>query len=275
MGVDPDPANNPRLMQWAIPGQPEHQARVGGHYTPPARSGVSPEAPGRASRESGWRGGRPPGTRPPRREPEPARARERADRERRHGAERPADVVGRALGGRAQAGGEELRGHRPEAAEVAGAEERDQRTEPEQRPRIAHVAVHRHERGGHQQVRDVGGAAAETVAHEAEADVAEPHADLHQHDPGCALHDAEPGPAALPSTRRAAAETSGTRTVIEARRVTSRSATRAGPTAPTFAGGAAKGARFAAQPAISICSERLIAKNPAEHDPCCVIAPPR
>ena len=74
---------------------------------------------------------------------EPVRLREGADGEWRKRAREPADVVGEALGRRADRGRIDLRRDGAEAAEVSGGEERDERPEREQEHRVPGREEHR------------------------------------------------------------------------------------------------------------------------------------
>src|SRR5690349_958458 len=81
--------------------------------------------------------------------------------------------------GAAQGGGEHFAGDDAEAAEVAGAEESDERTDEEERVHARDKGKEWHQEGGDQQVADVGVFAAPAVGDESEAEIAEEGADLH------------------------------------------------------------------------------------------------
>src|SRR3954451_7888339 len=74
--------------------------------------------------------------------PESARVSEGSDQVRRRSAREAADVIGKALRGRANSRRIDLRRHRAEAAEVPSRCERDARPEHEQERRVPHGDIH-------------------------------------------------------------------------------------------------------------------------------------
>ena len=82
--------------------------------------------------------------------------------------------------GSADAGLEELGSDGGEAGEVAGGGEGEDGGEKEDGEGGSEAGEGEHEGGGGEEIGDVGGFAAETVRDDAEGDVAEPHAELHE-----------------------------------------------------------------------------------------------
>ena len=88
-------------------------------------------------------------------------------------------------------GGEEFAGDDGEAGEVAGAEEADQWADEEERQGALDESEERDERGGDEQIGDVGALVVEAVGEVAEGDVAEEGAGLHEDGPAGGLDDGE------------------------------------------------------------------------------------